>query len=236
QAWNVDTGEKVWTHPYPTSPTWGSMLATAGGLVFTGGTNDRKIHAFDAATGKLLWEFVTTSGIVAPPTTFSISGKQYLALHTGWGGGTRGKEQRAHLRPFLDYGQSCRRQMRSPSIRERPRTEVAVPVQERERDLRPDVRVDHFQQELTIGPQDSSDLGQCARNPLPIEMVDRRHAHHAVERAIRERHRAHVTDFDLEPSVGTGRFRIRSQTIGRVVRDPVVAGEAVQRDDLRVRT
>ena len=70
QAWNVDTGQKVWTHPYPTSPTWGSMLATAGGLVFTGGTNDRKIHAFDAATGKLLWEFVTTSGIVAPPTTF----------------------------------------------------------------------------------------------------------------------------------------------------------------------
>ena len=48
QAWNVDTGERVWTHLFPTSPTWGSMLATAGGLVFTGGTNDRKIRAFDA--------------------------------------------------------------------------------------------------------------------------------------------------------------------------------------------
>jgi alcohol dehydrogenase (cytochrome c) len=90
QAWNVDTGQKVWTHPYPTSPTWGSMLATAGGLVFTGGTNDRKIHAFDAATGKLLWEFVTTSGIVAPPTTFAVNGKQYLAVHSGWGGDPRG--------------------------------------------------------------------------------------------------------------------------------------------------
>jgi alcohol dehydrogenase (cytochrome c) len=90
QAWNVDTGQKVWTHPYPTSPTWGSMLATAGGVVFTGGTNDRKIHAFDAATGKLLWEFVTTSGIVAPPSTFSINGKQYLAVHSGWGGDPRG--------------------------------------------------------------------------------------------------------------------------------------------------
>jgi alcohol dehydrogenase (cytochrome c) len=90
QAWNVDTGQKVWTHPYPTSPTWGSMLATAGGLVFTGGTNDRKIHAFDAATGKLLWEFETTSGIVAPPTTFSVNGKQYLAVHSGWGGDPRG--------------------------------------------------------------------------------------------------------------------------------------------------
>src|SRR2546422_2920240 len=43
------------------------MLATGGGLVFTGGTNDRKFHAFDASTGKLLWEFPTNSGILAPP-------------------------------------------------------------------------------------------------------------------------------------------------------------------------
>ena len=35
---------------------WGPMLATAGGLVFTGGTNDRYFHAFDAKTGKLLWQ------------------------------------------------------------------------------------------------------------------------------------------------------------------------------------
>jgi alcohol dehydrogenase (cytochrome c) len=90
QAWNVDTGQKVWTHPYATSPTWGSMLTTAGGLVFSGGTNDRKIHAFDAAKGTLLWEFETTSGIVAPPTTFSVNGKQYLAVHSGWGGDPRG--------------------------------------------------------------------------------------------------------------------------------------------------
>jgi alcohol dehydrogenase (cytochrome c) len=90
QAWNVDTGQLVWTHPYPTSPTWGSMLATAGGVVFTGGTNDRKIHAFDAVSGELLWEFVTTSGIVAPPSTFSVDGKQYLAVHSGWGGDPRG--------------------------------------------------------------------------------------------------------------------------------------------------
>ena len=51
QAWNVDTGQRAWTHNYPKSPNWGSMLTTAGGLVFSGGTNDRKIHAFDASTG-----------------------------------------------------------------------------------------------------------------------------------------------------------------------------------------
>jgi alcohol dehydrogenase (cytochrome c) len=92
QAWNVDTGKRVWTHNYPTSPNWGAMLATAGGLVFSGGTNDRKIHAFDAASGKLLWESPTSSGILAPPTMFSLDGKQYLAVLSGWGGDSRGMQ------------------------------------------------------------------------------------------------------------------------------------------------
>ena len=70
QAWHVDTGEKVWTHNYTRSPNWGSMLATAGGLVFTGGTSDRKFHAFDASTGRLLWEFPMNSGVLAPPSSF----------------------------------------------------------------------------------------------------------------------------------------------------------------------
>jgi alcohol dehydrogenase (cytochrome c) len=92
QAWNVDTGERVWTHHYSKSPNWGSMLVTGGGLVFTGGTSDRKFHAFDATTGKLLWEFPTNSGIVAPPTSFTIEGKQYVAVESGWGGDSRGMQ------------------------------------------------------------------------------------------------------------------------------------------------
>ena len=77
--------QEVWTHPYPTSATWGSMLATAGGLVFSGGTNDRKLRAFDAATGKVLWEFPTNSGILAPPSSYTIDGQQYIAVQSGWG-------------------------------------------------------------------------------------------------------------------------------------------------------
>jgi alcohol dehydrogenase (cytochrome c) len=92
QAWNVDTGKKVWTHNYAKSPNWGAMMTTASGLVFTGGTNDRKIHAFDANNGKLLWEFPTSSGILAPPTSFMVDGKQYIAVHSGWGGDSRGME------------------------------------------------------------------------------------------------------------------------------------------------
>jgi alcohol dehydrogenase (cytochrome c) len=92
QAWNVDTGQRVWTHNYAKSENWGAMLVTAGGVVFSGGTNDRHFHAFDAASGKLLWEFPTNSGILAPPSSFTIDGKQYIAVLTGWGGDSRGMQ------------------------------------------------------------------------------------------------------------------------------------------------
>jgi alcohol dehydrogenase (cytochrome c) len=92
QAWNVDTGQRMWTHNFAKSANWGGILTTGGGLVFSGGTNDRKIHAFDAATGKLLWEFPTSSGIVAPPTSFAIDGKQYIAVYSGYGQNARGTQ------------------------------------------------------------------------------------------------------------------------------------------------
>ena len=85
QAWNVDTGKKVWSHNFATSPNWGPMMTTGGGLVFSGGTNDRMFRAFDASTGKVLWEFPTNSGIYAPATSFAIDGKQYVAVLSGWG-------------------------------------------------------------------------------------------------------------------------------------------------------
>jgi alcohol dehydrogenase (cytochrome c) len=94
QAWNVDTGKRVWTHNYPDSPNWGPMLATGGGLVFSGGTNDRKFHAFDATSGRLLWEFPTSSGIVGQPSTFSVDGRQYVAVQSGWGIDSRGMQGR----------------------------------------------------------------------------------------------------------------------------------------------
>ena len=92
QAWNVDTGKRVWTHNYTDSQNWGPMLATGGGLVFSGGTNDRKFHAFDATSGALLWEFPTNSGITGQPSTFMVDGKQYVAVQSGWGVDARGME------------------------------------------------------------------------------------------------------------------------------------------------
>jgi alcohol dehydrogenase (cytochrome c) len=50
------------------------------------------MHAFDAKTGDLLWEYPTNSGILAPPTSFTIDGKQYIAILSGWGGDSRGMQ------------------------------------------------------------------------------------------------------------------------------------------------
>jgi alcohol dehydrogenase (cytochrome c) len=103
QAWNVDTGARVWTHRYATSTNWGSMLTTGGGLVFNGGTNDRKLHAFDAATGKLLWEFPTNSGILGPPTSFTLDGQQYIAVQSGWGMDARAMQSRLNALTMGGY-------------------------------------------------------------------------------------------------------------------------------------
>lgn len=85
QAWSVDGGQEVWREKYPHSWNWGSPLTTASGLLFAGGTNDKKFRAYDARSGELLWEFPTPSGILAPPSAFQIDGKQYIAVVSGWG-------------------------------------------------------------------------------------------------------------------------------------------------------
>src|SRR4051794_356510 len=94
QAWNVDTGLRVWTHMFPTSSNWGPMLATGGGLVFSGGTQDRLFRAFDASSGKVLWEFPTNSGIVGQPSSFTVDGRQYIAVQSGWGIDARSMQSR----------------------------------------------------------------------------------------------------------------------------------------------
>jgi alcohol dehydrogenase (cytochrome c) len=85
QAWNLDTGQKAWSHPFANSQLWGPVLATAGGVLFAGGTNDRFFRAFDASNGKILWEFQTGSGVNGVPVSFQIDGKQYIAVQSGWG-------------------------------------------------------------------------------------------------------------------------------------------------------
>ncbi|HKA41116.1 MAG TPA: PQQ-dependent dehydrogenase, methanol/ethanol family [Burkholderiales bacterium] len=84
QAWNLETGEKVWTFEYP-HINWGPVLTTGGGLVFAGGSSDRMFRAFDAKTGKVLWQFRANSGITAVPVSYMVDGVQYIAVQAGWG-------------------------------------------------------------------------------------------------------------------------------------------------------
>ena len=85
QAWDVNTGEKKWSHDFHDTPYWGPVMSTGGNLVFTGGTNDRMFRAFNATTGDLLWEFPTNSGITAIPSSYEVDGVQYIAVVSGWG-------------------------------------------------------------------------------------------------------------------------------------------------------
>ncbi|MGL4396481.1 MAG: pyrroloquinoline quinone-dependent dehydrogenase [Hyphomicrobium sp.] len=66
----------------------GGVLATKGGLVFSGEGNG-DFSAFDSATGKRLWSFNCGAGVNAPPISYAIDGKQYIAVAAGgssiWG-------------------------------------------------------------------------------------------------------------------------------------------------------
>jgi alcohol dehydrogenase (cytochrome c) len=84
QAWDVRTLEKVWQTNFK-SPKWGSELSTAGGLLFSGGTNDSEFRAFDSKTGEIVWSQKLDGGVLSRPTSFEIDGKQYIAVITGWG-------------------------------------------------------------------------------------------------------------------------------------------------------
>ncbi|MFV0369434.1 MAG: PQQ-binding-like beta-propeller repeat protein [Hyphomicrobiaceae bacterium] len=69
-------------------PLIGGVLATSGGLVFTGeGGGD--FSAFDAQTGTKLWSFNCGAGVNAPPMSYELDGKQYIAVAAGgsqiWG-------------------------------------------------------------------------------------------------------------------------------------------------------
>ena len=99
QAWDLATGEQVWTHEFPESQNWGPVLTTAGGLVFAGGTHDRYFRAFDAATGEILWRQRTNSGVIGVPSSYEIDGVQYIAVQSGWGVDAQGMQRavNAHL-------------------------------------------------------------------------------------------------------------------------------------------
>ena len=99
-AVNAGTGDIAWRVPLGTieeletkgvrntgTMNMGGSIATAGGLVFIGATNDRRFRAFDTRTGKTLWETQLEAGAYASPLTFQgKNGKQYVVIVAAGGG------------------------------------------------------------------------------------------------------------------------------------------------------
>jgi alcohol dehydrogenase (cytochrome c) len=80
---NVSTGQmkQIYTAPVPGN---GAMLTTAGNLLFWGDLN-RRFRAFDAETGKILWETILGGVIQMSTITYAVNGRQYVAVLTGDG-------------------------------------------------------------------------------------------------------------------------------------------------------
>jgi alcohol dehydrogenase (cytochrome c) len=79
------TAQKKWRTPLMDFQIWSAMLATGGGLLFTGKETGEFI-AVDADTGKIVWQFQTGSGINAMPVTYTHQGRQYVTVLSGIGG------------------------------------------------------------------------------------------------------------------------------------------------------
>jgi len=80
---NMETGE-ILRFGEQRAPANGAVLATAGNLIFWGDL-DRRLHAFDAETGKQLWEGIVGGSIAVSTITYAVNGKQYIAILTGDG-------------------------------------------------------------------------------------------------------------------------------------------------------
>jgi quinoprotein glucose dehydrogenase len=98
-AIDLKTGKYLWKIPlgeYPDlvrqgirntgTEVYGGPIVTAGGVLFIGATvYDRKFHAFDSSTGKLLWETELPFAGMATPSTYMIDGRQYVVIASSGG-------------------------------------------------------------------------------------------------------------------------------------------------------
>jgi len=80
-AVDYNTGKIRW-QVKTEQPMIGGILATAGGLVFTGEGNGW-FKAYDSSNGKELWRFQCGAGVNAPPASYTIAGKQYIVVAAG---------------------------------------------------------------------------------------------------------------------------------------------------------
>jgi len=86
-AMNMRTNRRVWSAAFtPGDMCYSGVMSTAGGLVFVG-RNDGRLQAYDDQSGKLLWSSPKLlASVAAPPMTYTVDGKQYVAVYAGGNG------------------------------------------------------------------------------------------------------------------------------------------------------
>ncbi len=80
-AVDLNTGRIAWQQKMQHRMV-GGALATAGGVVFVG-SKERVFYAFDAQRGDTLWHYLAPAGVNAPPVSFAVNGRQYIAVAAG---------------------------------------------------------------------------------------------------------------------------------------------------------
>jgi len=78
RALDAVTGEKRWEFRLHSAP-WAGVLATAAGSIFSG-ADEGNFFALDAANGTPLWDFQTGGPIASSPISFTIDGRQHVAI------------------------------------------------------------------------------------------------------------------------------------------------------------
>jgi len=97
-AIDLNSGDYVWRTPLgeyqeltaqgipPTgTENYGGPVVTAGGVIFIAASKDEMFRAFDQQTGKVLWQTKLPAGGYATPSTYSVSGRQYVVIACGGG-------------------------------------------------------------------------------------------------------------------------------------------------------
>ncbi len=87
-AFDPVSGKRQWSYRSK-YPLLASTLATAGNLIFSGDPEGH-FFALNALTGEKLWSFSTGAGHRGSPITYSVGGRQYVAVPSGWGSAAAG--------------------------------------------------------------------------------------------------------------------------------------------------